>query len=76
MFNLRRLKPETLKCYLGQLQPRLQEIVPRRMELPPDFSDEWKKIGSKRSKFENLGIPIPKIYNHKKVPVILVSEVQ
>lgn len=46
------------------------------MELPPDFTDEWKKIGSKRSKFENLGIPIPKIYNHKKVPVILVSEVQ
>ena len=55
------------------------------MELPPDFSEEWKKIGSKRSKFENLGIntefsnlgiPIPKRYNYKKVPVILVSEVQ
>ena len=59
---------------LGQLQPRPQEIVPRRMELPPDFSDEWKKIGSKRSKFEYLGLPIAKRYNYKKM--IFVKEAQ
>ena len=45
---------------LGRLPPRPQEIVPRRMKLPANFSDECKKIGSKRSKFEDLGLPIPK----------------
>ena len=45
---------------LGRLPPRPQEIVPRRMELPANFSDECKKIGSKRTKFEDLGLPIPK----------------
>ncbi len=30
------------------------------MELPANFSDECKKIGSKRTKFEDLGLPIPK----------------
>ena len=30
------------------------------MELPADFPDEYKKIGSKRSKFLDLGLPIPK----------------
>ena len=30
------------------------------MKLPANFSDECKKIGSKRSKFEDLGLPIPK----------------
>ena len=30
------------------------------MELPTDFPDEYKKIGSKRSKFLDLGLPIPK----------------
>ena len=44
----------------GRLPTRPQELLPRRMELPADFSDEWKKIGSKRSKFEDLGLPIPK----------------
>ena len=44
---------------LGCLPPRPQEIVPRRMELPADFPDEYKKIGSKRSKFLDLGLPIP-----------------
>ena len=57
---------------LGKLQLRSKDFVPRRMELPPDFSDEWKKIGSKRSKFENLGLPISKRYNYKKV--IFVKE--
>ena len=45
---------------LGRLPQRPQEIVPRRMELPANFSDECKKIGSKRTKFEDLGLPIPK----------------
>ena len=52
----------------GRLPPRPQELLPRRMELPADFSDEWKKIGSKRSKFEDLGLPI------QKPKVIIVKE--
>ena len=34
-------------------------IEPRRMNLPPDFADDWKKIGSKRYKFDDLGLPLP-----------------
>ena len=34
-------------------------IEPRRLNLPPDFADGWKKIGSKRSKFDDLGLPLP-----------------
>ena len=30
------------------------------MEIPADFPDEYKKIGSKRSKFLDLGLPVPK----------------
>ena len=34
------------------LQPSPRKIIPapRRLSLPPDFSSEWKKIGSKRQK--------------------------
>ena len=28
------------------------------MELPPDLTNEWKKIGSRRTKFEDLGLPV------------------
>ena len=46
-------------------------IEPRRMNLPPDFADDWKKIGSKRSKFDDLGLPLPvdKFPRHKIINV-------
>ena len=46
-------------------------LEPRRMNLPPDFADDWKKIGSKRSKFEDLGLPLPvdKFPRHKIIHV-------
>ena len=37
--------------YPGQLPPRVENIIPRRMENIPKMEDEeWKKIGSKRNK--------------------------
>ena len=33
-----------------QPAPRKIKPTPRRLSLPPDFSSEWKKIGSKRQK--------------------------
>ena len=47
------------KTFPGKLSPRPPMIEPRRMNLPPDFADDWKKIGSKRSKFDDLGLPLP-----------------
>ena len=46
-------------------------IEPRRLILPPDFADDWKKIGSKRSKFDDLGLPLPvdKFPRHKFIYV-------
>ena len=50
-------------------------IEPRRMKLPLDFSGEWKKIGSKRSKFEDLGLPVgPGAKNFLSHQSILVKE--
>ena len=42
---------------------------PRRMNLPPDVADDWKKIGSKRYKFDDLGLPLPvdKFPRHKTI---------
>ena len=34
----------------GQLPPRPQEILPRRAKYPKDFKNDWKKIGSKKTK--------------------------
>ena len=61
------------KTFPGKLSPRPPMIEPRRLNLPPDFADDWKKIGSKRSKFEDLGLPLPvdKFPRHK---IILVKE--
>ena len=47
------------QTFPGKLSPRSPMIEPRRMNLPPDFADDWKKIGSKRSKFDDLGLPLP-----------------
>ena len=35
--------------YPGQECPRPPFIEPRRPSLPPDFSNEWSRIGSRRS---------------------------
>ena len=48
----------------GQLPSRPQEIQPRRAIYPKDFHDDWKKIGSKRIKFDDLGLPPPKKYQN------------
>ena len=46
------------------------------MELPPDFSEEWKKIGSKRSKFENLGFcPIRCILTAEVVKICVLEDI-
>ena len=37
------------------------------MKLSADFDDEWKKIGSKRKKFEDLGLPLPKVANKQEI---------
>ena len=40
----------------GQMPPPPPIIQPRRMELPPNFVDDWKNIGSKRNEFQDLGL--------------------
>ena len=54
-------------------------IEPRRLNLPPDFADDWKKIGSKRFKFDDLGLPLPlpvdKFPSHKFIYVKEFKEV-
>ena len=57
------------KTFPGKLSPRPPMIEPRRMNLPPDFADDWKKIGSKRYKFDDLGLPLPvdKFPRHKTI---------
>ena len=56
----------------GQLPPRPPSIQPRRMKLPPTFADEWKNIGSKRSEFLDLGMPVP-ARKRPRVKTILVK---
>ena len=38
------------RVFPGQEPPRKLEIIPRRIELPEEFENEWKKIGSKYGK--------------------------
>ena len=44
------------KAFPSQPPPRQIIPAPRRLSLPPDFSSDWKKIGSKKQKFgmENI----------------------
>ena len=60
--------------YPGQPSPRKLDLKPKRMKLSVDFDDEWKKIGSKRQKFEDLGLPLPKATNKHKI--IFVKEAE
>jgi len=36
--------------YPGDQGPREAQILPRRLDLPQDFHEDWRKIGSKRNK--------------------------
>ena len=49
-------------------------IEPRRMELPSDFANDWKKIGSKRSKFDTLGLPVSTVDKFPRHKLIFVKE--
>ena len=44
--------------YPGTTGPRAQTITPRRMNLPPNFESDWKKIGSKRTEMLVLNMPL------------------
>ena len=44
--------------YPGTVSPRKPTIAPRRMNLPPSFASDWKKIGSKRNKKMMLDVPL------------------
>ena len=35
--------------YPGSEPPQTPRITPRRLDLPPSFASDWKKIGSKRT---------------------------
>ena len=43
----------------GQQPPAPPRIAPRRLQLPPTFAqdEEWRRIGSRRNKFLDLGLP-------------------
>ena len=41
--------------YPGQLPPSKPTLQPRRLNLPPDY--QWQNIGSRRTKFLDLGMP-------------------
>ena len=38
------------KLYPGTLPPRQQTVEPRRMDLPPTFNTEWKRLKSRRNR--------------------------
>ena len=44
--------------YPGQLPPSPPAPQPRRPAPPPALAEEWRRIGSRRSEFLNLGLPI------------------
>ena len=48
-----------VRRYPDQQPPAPPSIQPRRLELPPTFSEdqEWRKIGARRTKFLDLGMP-------------------
>ena len=60
--------------YPGQPSPRTGSFQPKRIEFHPEFDDEWKKIGSKRQKFEDLGLPLPEAANKHKMLFVKEAE--
>ena len=68
LYTASKRNPEFLgykgKPFPGQLPSRPQEVQPRRTKYPKNFHNDWKKIGSKRTKFNDLGLPLPKKYQN------------
>ena len=46
------------------------------MKLSADFDDEWKKIGSKRQKFEDLGLPLPKVAYKQEILFVKEADIE
>ena len=57
------------KPFPRQLPPRPLKLEPRRSKLPLECYNDWKKIGSKRTKFDTLGLPLQKRHQASMVPV-------
>ena len=47
--------------YPGEQEPRRSLISPRRPDLPRDFQEDWRKIGSKRNKMMSFDEPVTSI---------------
>ena len=50
----------------GTEPPPKSRISPRRLNLPPSFSSDWKKIGSKRTEMLMLDMPMWEKQKRKK----------
>ena len=46
------------------------------MKLTVDFDDEWKKIGSKRKKFEDLGLPLPRVAYKQEILFVKEADIE
>ena len=59
----------------GTEPPRKPRISPRRLNLPPSFASDWKKIKSKRTKMMTLDMPLWEGQKRKKynIPSIVVD---
>ena len=72
LYTAAKRNPEFLgykgKPFPGQLPPRPHEIQPRRVKYPKDFQNDWKKIGSKRTKFEDLREVFKKKKKRSEIP--------
>ena len=47
--------------YPGEQEPRRSLISPRRLDLPRDFQEDWRKIGSKRNKILTFDEPVTSV---------------
>ena len=45
--------------YPGEQEPRGSRITPRRLDLPQDFKEDWRKIGSKRKSLVTFDESVP-----------------
>ena len=50
----------------GTEPPQEPKIIPRRLNLPPSFASDWKKIGSKRTEMLMLDMPLWEKQKRKK----------
>ena len=60
--------------YPGQLPPPPPTILPRRL-VCSQAVDEWKKIGSRRKEFLDLGLPVPRKQAIKTIKTIFVAPI-